>query len=301
MPENDNDDYNKTCFDSDGHCDTIKNVNPDIRDATKDSVDANYETSVEHETVLNENLEHFIEVNGELDEFFETEDGALYNTVDEIEIENSRLTLLSEMNSPKGARRVVETVKHGLHPNATDTTSELSTFSDPSELYATVNKVKTVGVSPKSKKIDPPSRLLEMLVNDDQKKSISPKTKKIEAPKQLETNTKLQMNGPSDVSMYTNGGSQVGQVIKTDVSHRKVDRIPPPVPPRMPIHQLPKADINSNSLKSLGDLIAYNRLQQQKVSYKGNAKVAPPPPPKVPETTMVTKTASQRSIIITYL
>ncbi|XP_053401154.1 PH domain leucine-rich repeat-containing protein phosphatase 2-like isoform X2 [Mercenaria mercenaria] len=83
--------------------------------------------------------------------------------------------------------------------------------------------------------------------------------------------------------------------------HKK--RPPPPVPPRVPIKHPPmhEPDINSNSIKSLEDLIAYNRLQQQKVSYKGTAKVAPPPPPKVPETSMVTKTSSQRSIIITYL
>lgn len=83
--------------------------------------------------------------------------------------------------------------------------------------------------------------------------------------------------------------------------HKK--RHPPPIPPRMPIKPPPvlKPDINSNSIKSLEDLIAYNRLQQQKVSYKVTPKVAPAPPPKVPETSMVTKTASQRSIIITYL
>ena len=107
-------------------------------------------------------------------------------------------------------------------------------------------------------------------------------------------------------------------------SHKKTHA--PPIPPRMPIkspspttvphpptlphppatHSPPKtqpqSDINSNSIKSLEDLIAYNRLQQQKVSYKATPKPAPPPPtPGEPLTTMVTKTASQRSIIITYL
>jgi hypothetical protein len=88
---------------------------------------------------------------------------------------------------------------------------------------------------------------------------------------------------------------------KVKAEHKK--KSPPPVPPRVPIKHSPmqEPDINSNSIKSLEDLIAYNRLQQQKVSYKITPKAAPTPPPKVPETTMVTKTASQRSIIITYL
>ena len=75
-----------------------------------------------------------------------------------------------------------------------------------------------------------------------------------------------------------------------------------PIPPRMQIKAplAPKSDINSNSIRSLEDLIAYNR-QQQKLSYKIHPKTAPMPPPKIPETTMVTKTASQRSIVITYL
>lgn len=79
---------------------------------------------------------------------------------------------------------------------------------------------------------------------------------------------------------------------------------PPPIPPRIPLKSplAPKEDINSNSIRSLEDLIAYNRqYQQQQLSYKVHPKAAPVPPPKVPETTMVTKTASQRSIVITYL
>ena len=79
-----------------------------------------------------------------------------------------------------------------------------------------------------------------------------------------------------------------------------------------PSHVLPQTtDINSNSVKDLKELIAYNRMQQhQKVSYKHNPKAAPPPPgqqlngqksPVPPLTSMVTKTPSQRSIIITYL
>lgn len=91
----------------------------------------------------------------------------------------------------------------------------------------------------------------------------------------------------------------------------------PPVPPRIPLKnddQKPPVqtrqekpplvdhpDTNSNSFKTLEDLIAYNRLQQQKMSYKVTPKLAPQPPPKVPETSIVSKTASQRSIVITYL
>ena len=69
-------------------------------------------------------------------------------------------------------------------------------------------------------------------------------------------------------------------------------------------------DINSNSIKSLEDLLAYNRMHQQKFSYKHHPKVAPPPPASPqngkqthapPLTSMVSKTPSQRSIIITYL
>ncbi|WAR12148.1 PHLP2-like protein [Mya arenaria] len=88
----------------------------------------------------------------------------------------------------------------------------------------------------------------------------------------------------------------------------------PPIPPRVPLKSTIngqnghnghtqtalQSDINSNSIKSLDDLIAYNRMQQ-KMSYKVTPKAAPTPPQKVPETTIVTKTASQRSIVITYL
>lgn len=91
-----------------------------------------------------------------------------------------------------------------------------------------------------------------------------------------------------------------GDVSNVSAEHKK--QAPPPIPPRVPLKQFsPQSDINSNSIKSLEDLIAYNRLQQQKVSYKVTPKVAPTPPPKVPETSMITKTASQRSVIITYL
>ncbi|KAH3770493.1 hypothetical protein DPMN_171780 [Dreissena polymorpha] len=97
----------------------------------------------------------------------------------------------------------------------------------------------------------------------------------------------------------TNGTSN----LETD---GKGETIAPPLPPRVPLkpNTTVQSDINSNSIKSLEDLIMYNRQhqQQQKMSYKVIPKEAPEPPPKkVLESTMVTKTASQRSIIITYL
>ncbi|KAL4235210.1 PH domain leucine-rich repeat-containing protein phosphatase 2 [Mactra antiquata] len=117
------------------------------------------------------------------------------------------------------------------------------------------------------------------------------------------------LNQLPDVVKHTEPQSSYHDNVRTtgDNSVRNVSaevkrRAPPPIPPRVPLKQFEQQfNIDANSLKSLEDLIAYNRLQQQKVSYKITPRVAPTPPPKIPETSMISKTASQKSVVITYL
>ena len=245
-------DDHDTIFDSDGHYDTIKNVNLENETSVKKVEETDEKVLGEHgDKTGHDCLE-------------KDEDIDLYDTVGEIKAEHCELALSPELQVTADMQQSNDEETNKEWSSNSTSEPDVKSFQDPSELYATVMKVK---------------------------KSVSALSWK-ENSKTQEQNSKLQGNGTFEL---TTGGE------KQDVTPSINNKEPPPIPPRVPINPLPKADFNSNSLKSLEDLIAYNRLQQQKVSYKTNAKVAPPPPPKVPETTMISKTASQRSIVITYL
>ena len=186
--------------------------------------------------------------------------------------------------------------------------------NDPSELYATVKKVRKPQNEPTESKSDkingnaedmkkngivsePKPDLLYLHKSNDSFDNENEDSSKKARPKPT-----LKPK-PDLLYLHKRDDSFDGE---NKESSKPTMRSPTPIPV-LP----PKTDINSNSVKDLKELIAYNRLQQhQKVSYKHHPKAAPPPPgqqvngqksPVSPPTSMVTKTPSQRSIIITYL
>ena len=302
-----------------------KNVNKGINIETGDSIIDDDDDDDDSCSVTSTDSFSFVMHNDVYIEkpFEDSDNESPYADIRDIETENNNA--VSNMRHISNV--TVDLLKSRTTDSVTDTNSDKSSAeimimgpdhtNDPSELYAKVKKVKRPQNEPDESKRD---EVNGNAVNAKMNGMITePK------PDLLHLHKDNPLDDENEESSKTKGTKHKPDLLylhKRDDSFdggkeepTKAVRSPTPALP-------PKTDINSNSVKDLKELLAYNRMHQQhqKMTYKHHPKVAPPPPgqkingqkspvpqingqksPVPPLTSMVSKTPSQRSIIITYL